>query len=129
MNTPRLLRVILNADLRNGHEGLAEVAKDHKLSISKLMPGEFILFLNTDRTKAKLYGAEGVLSYVRSPSGRLNMQVLSRFSHAFLAGKIGYDDGLKTVLREQLSKKGEKELDTKFVRRNNQQHNDQERRI
>lgn len=102
----RALQVFLNADMRNGHNGLAALAKKYDMNVSKLTPGEYIIFINGAKDKIKLYAASNVVAYLKLPTGRvLDLNAIRFIPQAFQAsGKIDYDSALRTAVEEQLKK-------------------------
>lgn len=110
----RVVQVFLGTDLRCTHLGLALIAKQHKINVEKLEPGEYVLFLNNDKNKLKLYAANHIVAYLRLPDNqKLDMKTIQLIPRAFQgSGRIDYDKALKQVLEEALAKKqrGQKEL-------------------
>lgn len=99
----RLLRVFLNADMRNQHDGLRALAKTEKINIDKLEVGEMVLFINSDKNRVKLYGSNNVLAYLKLDKGKIDMRTISLIPRAFSgSGKIDYDAALKEVLTREL---------------------------
>lgn len=99
----RLLRVFLNADMRNGHDGLKQLAKTEKLDLAKLEPGEYVLFLNSARDRLKLFATDNIFAYLKLDRGRIDLRTLSKIPRAFSgSGKIDYDATLKEVLKKEL---------------------------
>ncbi len=104
----RVVQVFMNADLRNGHEGLAKMAKEFKIDVEKLNPGEFVIFINAHKDRLKLYAANHVIAYLKAPKGgRLDLRTIQLIPETFMAkGKIDYDADLKRVLLEFLARRG-----------------------
>lgn len=102
----RALQIFLNADLRNGHEGLEILAKKEKIKISTLMPGEYVIFINSSKDKIKLYAAHNVIAYLKLPRGKIDLRTISLIPQAFNAsGRIDYDELLKEVIEREFSKR------------------------
>jgi hypothetical protein len=104
----KVLQVFLGTDLRCTHLGLAEIAKRNKVDVEKLIPGEYVLFLNNDKNKLKLYAANHIVAYLRLPGNqKLDMKTIALIPRAFHgSGRIDYNKALKEVLEEALRKKG-----------------------
>jgi hypothetical protein len=102
----KIVQVFLGADLRNSHDGLTALAKSKKIDVTKLEPGQFVLFINHSRDRLKLFAANNVIAYLKVPSGRLNMATISLIPQAFhTTGKIEYDKVLREVLIRELERK------------------------
>ena len=102
MSRNRITHVFLNSDLRCGHVGLAKVAK------RKANPkaGEHVVFVNNARDKMKVLSANGVLTYVKSPHGKLSLETVQSIPAAFKAtGGFSYGQALKAVVVKKLEKR------------------------
>lgn len=107
----KILRVFINVDMRNGHYGLGTLAKEHKINVTKLDPGNFVIFINARRTKMKAYGANEVLSYVRYGE-RISLDAIRYLPMAFQAKqKFDYDAALALAVDDSLSKGQRKSLE------------------
>jgi len=99
----KALQVFLHSDLRCGHEGLAAIAKKEKINVNKLAVGEYVIFINTERNKVKLYAANNVVAYLKLPRGHIEMRTISLIPKAFAAsGRIDYDELLRETLEGAL---------------------------
>lgn len=99
----RLLQVFLNVDLRCAHDGLAKVAKDNKIKIEDLEPGEFVVFVNSHKNRLKLFTANGVLAYLKLKTGKIDLRTIALIPQAFKgSGRIDYDKALKDMIDEHL---------------------------
>ena len=101
----RIIRVFLNVSMINGHDGLHAVAKKEKVDLGKLEPGELVIFLNERADKLKVYGANDVYAYYRSPKGRLQAEMIQNIPKSFSGGRINFDEAVKTALLDLLAKK------------------------
>ncbi len=98
-----ILRVFLNANLRSGHDGLTELAKEHGIKTDKIEPGSFVVFVNSQKNKIKVYAANDVIAYCRLPQGRVvNMNTIRELPHVFNGRAIDYDKALKLAVEKQL---------------------------
>lgn len=101
----RALQIFLGADMRNGHEGLAALAKKEKIDVAKLEAGQFVIFINNEKNKIKLYGAHNVVAYLKWNNGRIDMRTIQLIPQAFNAsGRIDYDVILKEVIEKELGR-------------------------
>lgn len=99
----KLLRVFLDVDMRCSHDGLTALAIKHKVLPESLEAGEYLLFINSDRTRIKLYGANDVVAYLRVKTGRIDMRTVALIPQAFASkGKIDYDAALRKVLEKYI---------------------------
>lgn len=100
----RLKQIVLNADLRNGHEGLIAVAKGAGASVEGLRQGEIILFMNTARTAFKaLIGGQAAMFHFREPTGRvIHREVIFSMPRWFRGGKLAYNEQLKRIIEKEI---------------------------
>lgn len=102
-----IIRVFLNVDMRNGHDGLATLAKEHQLKVSEIERGSFIVFVNAQKNKVKLYAANDTIAYLRMPRGSaFNLNVVRELPKVFNGRNINYTEGLKLAVEKQLIAKG-----------------------
>lgn len=107
----QIARVFINVSMANGHKGLAEIAKAHKIRIEKLEPGQFVLFINRARTKLKALASNDVLSYVNKDE-RLTLEAIQYIPAAFgLKGRFSYDEALRMAIEESMAKGQRKSLE------------------
>lgn len=97
-----ILRCFVNADLRNGHQGLAAMAKKDRISVDQLEAGQYLVFINTAKNKMKVYTANNIVAYLRLNRGRIDLATISKIPQSFQGGDIHYDDALKSRLLETL---------------------------
>lgn len=100
-----ILRCFVNADLRNGHMGLSQMAKQDRIQVEKLEPGQYLVFINTAKNKMKVYTANNIVAYLRLSRGRIDLSTISKIPQSFQGGDIHYDEALKTRLLETLQVK------------------------
>ena len=106
MSKSRALQVFLNADFRCAHEGLALIAKSHKIDVSKLEIGEYLIFVNTAKDRLKLYAANNVVAYLKLKTGKIDLRTIQLIPQAFNgSGRIDYDAALKEVIDRELARK------------------------
>lgn len=99
----KLIQVFLHADLRCGHEGLAKLAKDNKIHVSSLLPGEFVIFINSKMDRLKLYTANEIIAYLKLKTGKIDLRAIQLIPQAFKAsGRIEYDEALREVIESHL---------------------------
>lgn len=99
-----ILQVFLNVDLRNGHDGLAEIASGSRINVLDLNPGQYVVFINGTKDKVKVYAANNVIAYHKSAHGRLEMGAIQLIPRCFKGGVLRYDDAVKKVLESVLRK-------------------------
>ena len=105
---PTLTHFFADSDLRNSHEGLAELARqDRKIDVDKMQAGECLMFINTTWTAYKLLtrhpSGEGhfVVHYRHPKRHRLNISAVREIG--LLGGKISYAKALKSVMEKAIS--------------------------
>lgn len=101
----KIIRVFLNTDMRNQHEGLIQMAKKQKVDPEKLEDGEHVIFVNAARNKLKVFSSNGLLSYKRQEKGRLNMEAIIRIPQSFSGGNLNWKEAQKQALLVKLEKK------------------------
>lgn len=102
----RIIRVFLRADMRCSHRGLTRMANENEIDITKLERGEFVLFINNDRNRIKLYAPNNVIAYLSLPKGKIDLRTIALIPKSFSAtGKIEYDEALKEVLLKEIARK------------------------
>lgn len=101
----RILQVYLNADMRNGHDGLTKMAKKDKINVGSLDPGQIVVFVNGKKTKVKVYAANQVIAYLRLPAGQyVDLRTIQLIPKAFSApGRLDYEAALREVLEKELA--------------------------
>jgi hypothetical protein len=107
-----IVQCFLNADMRNGHDGLAQLAKKHELNVLKLEPGQYIVFVNSARDRVKVYAASNVIAYLKLARGKIDMNTIQEIPKAFRGtGRIDYDAALKEALTKSMARKGKNSLE------------------
>jgi|SRR5581483_109634 len=107
--TNRVLQVFLNADLRCSHDGLTEIAKKGGLNVKELKPGQYVVFLNAAKNRMKLYAANNVVAYFKSPEGGIiDPRTLCDLPRAFNGTSINYEAALKEALVKVFARRGRK---------------------
>lgn len=103
----RVLQCFLNTDMRMGHDGLRKLAKDNKINVDDLQPGQYLVFINNAKDKLKIYASFGVIAYQRMEKGRkLDLNVIPYIPKAFNGtGRLDYEQSLKEVLEKALEKR------------------------
>lgn len=106
----RVIQIFFKADLRCQHDGLAQIAKLKGVDVTKIKPGEFVVFVNAAKNRLKLFAANGVVAAWRARAGQeINMLAIAEIPAAFAAtGELKYSDALKAAIEKQLAKKEEK---------------------
>lgn len=99
----KLINVVFNADLRNGHTGLKKIVKD--LKISDLGQGEFILFLNSKRSALKLYTGGEIIAHFRNQNNRvMDMGVIRKIPNYFNGTSLRMQDAMADLIKERFKK-------------------------
>jgi hypothetical protein len=99
----RLVRVVFNADLRAGHDGLTLLAKGLKLNPANLGVGEFIVFINRKKCALKLFAAGNTVAHFKMPGQQqINMKVIGLIPRFFNGKELQYSDALSEVIRKEI---------------------------
>jgi len=101
----KVIRVFLETDMRSQHMGLIEIAKTKKVNLSKLEPGEHVIFINQAGNKMKLFSASGVLSYIRKDRGKIDLNMIEFIPSCWNARTgIDWDEASRKSLERKLGK-------------------------
>ena len=105
--TTTIRQVFLDVSMVNRHIGLSRTAKDAGIDVTKLEPGEFVMFINPKRTKIALYGAHGSLTYIQSKGTHqpISWLILKHLPEIFNGTAFDYDAALKPWLEAYLKKR------------------------
>lgn len=96
-----------DTDLRCQHNGLSEIAKKEKIDVGKLLPGEYVVYVNHARDRVKLFTSSNVIAYLRLKTGKIDLRTIQFIPKAFEgSGRIDYDKSLKEFVESSLVKKG-----------------------
>jgi len=103
--TQKLIRCFLGTDLRCQHDGLTKLAHKQKVDVDKLKPGQHIIFINNALNKLKMYSSGNILSYLRLPNGRIDLNTLGDIPRAFGSDmKTKYTSALKKQIERKLKR-------------------------
>lgn len=101
----KILRVFLDTDMRKQHDGLFQVAADHKVNVKNLDPGEHVIFINSALNKIKIYSARGLLSYYRKDKGKIDLNLIEHIPESFNSfGVVEWKKAERTALEAKLGK-------------------------
>lgn len=95
-----VVQLFFNVNMAKMHRGLHILAKEYDIDLEKLMPGQYVGFLNRARTKAKLFTAGNLFAYLSLPANQeITMEVLSQIPRMFLStAEMGYTKALLEAL-------------------------------
>lgn len=104
----KAVHVFLSVDMRKGHDGLIEYAKNRKVNLRELPDETAAVFINRQRDKMKTYSYNHVVGYMRSEKHRpFDIAAVDHFAMAFKKdGTMDYSKALKARLEIALGKKG-----------------------
>lgn len=99
MAKPIIKYVIADVNMGLGHAGLDLLidahAQDNKLFAKTMEDGGLILFINTTRTKAKLYEPGGnVIGYINMRGRKLTLRTVNEIPETF-GGSVEYSQAAK----------------------------------
>lgn len=105
----RVLRVVMNVNMNNSHDGLRRILdQEAKIDVRNLAPGELVMCVNKRGDKMKTIGTYGlVVGYLKMPKGeRIMMEALKYIPMTFGApGGFDYDKAVRAALREKFKLK------------------------
>jgi hypothetical protein len=103
MSQAKVIQCFFDADMRNGHLGLAAIAKKDKIDVEQIEPGQYVVFLNSAKNRLKLYAANGIVAYYYKPGMKIDLHVISEIPRAFLgSGRLDYDAALRKTLEKRI---------------------------
>lgn len=94
-----------DTDMRCAHDGLKYLAKQAKQNPEALKPGEFMLFVNSGQTIAKILGSGNAILHLKSESGRIDFRTLRYLPEMFAGKTFTYNDALKEVITKDFRRK------------------------
>lgn len=98
----RIVRFFPDVDMRNGHDGLTELARSHKINVSDLVNGEYCLFLNRKLTHVKLFAPGNVIAHLKLPDNKkIDPSTIALIPRFFDGSKINYDKALSEAIRKK----------------------------
>ena len=103
----KILRCLMGADLRCGHEGLKLQIARQKLDLSTLEEGDLVVFINNARDKIKVFASgPNLFAYYRAPKGsKIDLKAIQYIPRAFqYRGLIDYEQSLKEMLEREVKK-------------------------
>lgn len=83
-----LVQVILDVDLRNGHDGLLELGRKKGVDWARIQPGQYVAFVNRQLNRFMLLGVSpsrrgAIIIYYKSYAGRIDRQEIETLPQAF----------------------------------------------
>ncbi len=99
-------KVFLDVHMGLSHDGLAYLARKRDVDVSKLSPGDQVLFLNRAGDKLKtITGFGRVISYMKMEKGRrIDLEALRHLPVNFGGTVFEYNKALERTLIEKLAK-------------------------
>lgn len=108
-NTQKIVRVFHDVNMQNSHPGLAEIASKQGVDVYKLKVGEYVVFINTQKTALKMFSTGNMIAYLRMPgTQRLDISIVAQIPRFFNGRAINYTDALKEKLTKEFAKKGQR---------------------
>lgn len=107
----RLVQVILDTDLRNGHDGLLELGRKNGVNWAAMRPGQYVAFINRQLDRFILLGVSpsrrgAVVVYYKSYSGRVDREEMQSIPQAFgIPAPLTMPDTASARLDEELAYK------------------------
>lgn len=98
----QIIRVFFDTHLGNGHDGLAKLASKEKIDVKNLNVGEYVVFINRDKSAFKLYATSFTVAHLRLPKGKIDLNTIAKIPTFFNGHEINYNKALKATLLEKL---------------------------
>lgn len=94
----KIIRYFPETDLRCNHLGLSLLAKEKKINVKDLAPGEFLVFTNKALNKLKIYAPGNCIAYVKSPDNRrIDLNVVRLIPRFFNGTKFDYEGAMSEM--------------------------------
>lgn len=104
--TNKIMRYFSDVDFRNNHEGLRVIAAKEGIDVSKLNCGEYLIFVNRNRTALKMFAPNNTVAHLKMPgNSKLNLKCIVLLPTFFNGHSLDYSSALKRVILEDLQKK------------------------
>lgn len=65
----KILHIFEEVDMRKGHPGLAQLTAKQGISVSTLGRGEYVIFVNRDKSGVKVFTSGHTICYQKSEDG------------------------------------------------------------
>lgn len=102
----RVVRYFPDTDLRNGHDGLTNLAQKNGIKIKDLPWGEFLIFMNTSQTMLKMFSQGGVICHLKMPGRtKIDPRTIALIPRFFNGTYIQYSKALEKVIMEDFGVK------------------------
>lgn len=99
----RVLRVVFDVNMQNGHDGLREVARKLNQNLDSLEVGEFVVFMNTKRTILKIFASGNTIAHFKHPLGhKIDLRLLSMIPRFFNGRELNYPKAIEEILKKEL---------------------------
>lgn len=98
----RVVRIFNDSNLGNGHKGLANIAKTNRINVLNLNIGEYVVFVNRNKTAMKMYAPGNVVAHMKMPKGMIiDMRIIALLPTFFNGTEINYFGALKKNITKQ----------------------------
>lgn len=101
----KIKRLFLNVNMGLGHNGLASVARDHKIEPSALGDEELLLYINRRMNKLKILGGGGlVIGYYRTRGEeKMMLEAIQYLPQTFGAKGFDYNAAVEKALKTRFA--------------------------
>ncbi|HNA61513.1 MAG TPA: hypothetical protein PKW79_00345 [Rhabdochlamydiaceae bacterium] len=101
----QILAIFHDVHMSLNHDGLSSIAKTKNIDVNRLSPGQFVIFINKNKNRFKVYAPNSVLAYYRDPENRvITTQALQYIPLAFGAGGFEFKKSLEKTLTQLLKR-------------------------
>lgn len=96
-----IIRYFPETHMRYGHSGLTNIAKNHGVSVNKLQPGEYLMFVNKKQNALKMLTAGNVLCHLKMPGNeRIDPRTITMLPKFFNGTEINYNAALSLAVKK-----------------------------
>lgn len=100
----KIIRYFSDVDMRNGHNGLRQIARDEGIDLRRVPEGQFVIFMNKKKNCLKMFASYNVLAHVKLDEGKIDPRVIAHIPACFNGREIDYDKALRKVMRREFPK-------------------------
>lgn len=78
-----IVQLFFNVNLGRSHRGLRMIATEYEIDLDRVVPGQYVGFLNRRRTAIKLFTSGNVYAYLRLYEGIVTADIINQIPRVF----------------------------------------------
>lgn len=78
-----VVQLFFNVNLGRSHRGLRMIATEYEIDLDRIVPGQYVGFLNRRRTAIKLFTSGNVYAYLRLYEGIVTADIINQIPRVF----------------------------------------------